>query len=197
MGAFFTPGYYFVHPVQMLAIWNGGIAIQGGFAGGVIFGVYYCRKEPISFWEMVALLAPAIVLGQAMGRIACLLNGGAFGSPTHRGFGLVYRPGTGAYAAFGDQPLWPAEVWEGQADLIIFAIVFAISRIRMPAGMLYLMYGVLYNSVRFGLEFLRGDSPRYLFGWTAAQWTRVPVVAVCIALMIWLAGKRRFFTHST
>ena len=134
MGAFFTPGYYFVHPVQMLAIWNGGLAIQGGLVGGVVFGIYYCRKEQISFWEMADPLAPAIILGQAIGRIACFLNGGAFGSPTHRGFGVVYPPGTGAYTIFGNQPLWLAEVWEGQADLIIFAVVFAMSRIRISAG---------------------------------------------------------------
>ncbi len=46
---FFTPPYYFAHPVQMLTIWNGGLAIQGGLVGGVVFGIYYVPKSRFRF----------------------------------------------------------------------------------------------------------------------------------------------------
>ena len=116
---FFEPGFYFTHPAEIIAIWHGGLSIQGGIIGGILAGIWYCRRHRLPFWELADLLAPAIILGQGIGRIACLLNGDAFGTPTSSGFGLVYPPGTDAYATFGSQPLWPAEVWEGQLDFII------------------------------------------------------------------------------
>lgn len=187
---FFTPAFYFVHPDQILAIWNGGLSIQGGIVGGLLFGIWYSRKHQLNFWRVADLLAPAVILGQAVGRIACLLNGDAFGSPTGRGFGLIYPPGTGAYATFGSQPLWPAEIWEGQMDLVIFAIIFSLSRKKMPQGVLFLIYNILYAVGRLALEYLRGDSPRY-FGWTAAQWTSMVVIVVAVILILWLCAKKR------
>ena len=114
---FFTPKYYFAHPAQMIAIWNGGLSIQGGIVGGLIVGIWYCRRHGLPFWQVADFLAPSIILGQGIGRIACLLNGDAFGTPTKGHFGLVYPPGTLAYATYGSQPLWPAEVWEGRMQL--------------------------------------------------------------------------------
>lgn len=181
---FFTPAYYFSHPDQILAVWNGGLSIQGGIIGGLLVAIWYCYRHKLEFWRVADLLAPSVILGQAVGRIACLLNGDAFGSPTGKGFGLVYPPGTDAYATFGSQPLWPAEVFEGEMDLVIFAIVFALSRKKMTQGVLFLLYNILYAIGRIGLEYLRGDSPRYL-GWTAAQWTGIVVIVVSTALILW------------
>ncbi|WP_083511573.1 prolipoprotein diacylglyceryl transferase [Alicyclobacillus acidiphilus] len=188
---FFEPSYYLAHPVEIIAIWQGGLSIQGGIIGGILAGIWYSRRHHLPFWELADTLAPAIILGQGIGRIACLLNGDAFGSPTGASFGLVYPPGTLAYQTYGNQPLWPAEVWESQADMVIFAVLFALSRRRMPKGTLFLTYNVLYAAVRFGLEFLRGDSPRYLFDWTAAQWTSVAVIIMCGLLMFWLVSGQR------
>ena len=102
---------------------------------------------------------------------------------------MIYPLGTDAYATFGSQPLWPAEVFEGEMDLVIFAIIFALSRKKMSPGVLFLLYNILYAIGRIGLEYLRGDSPRYL-GWTAAQWTGIVVIVVSIALILW-----RIFRH--
>lgn len=182
---FFEPAYYFAHPLEMVAIWQGGLAIQGGIVGGLVIGIWYCWRHQLPFWQVADLLAPSIILGQAIGRVACLLNGDAFGAPTGQGFGLVYPPGTMAYQSYGNQPLWPAEVWESQADMIIFAVLFAISRKRLPTGVLFLLYNLLYSVARFGLEFLRGDSPRYGLGWTAAQWTSAVVIMISVVLIFW------------
>jgi len=63
----------------------------------------YTRIQRISFWEFADIAAPAIILGQSVGRIACFLNGDAFGSPTGSNFGIVYPPGTIAYEKYGSQ----------------------------------------------------------------------------------------------
>ncbi|MBX6353546.1 MAG: prolipoprotein diacylglyceryl transferase [Thermoflavifilum sp.] len=182
---FFDWAYYRANPAEIPAIWHGGLSIQGGVVGAALVAIWYIRKHRIDFWSFADVVAPALLLGQSIGRDANLMNGDAFGDPTHGDFGLLYPPGTLARQTFGDQPLWPAEVWEGQADVILFALLLILKQRRWPKGTLFLYYLVSYNLVRFFLEMLRGDSPRFLFHWDAAQWTSAPLVVLGVILLIW------------
>jgi len=190
---FFQWPHYSKHPEEIVAIWNGGISIQGALIGGFLALIVYARRHRLSFWAFADLLAPAIVLGQSIGRIGCFLNGDAFGSPTGLGFGMVYREGTAAYEEYGAQPLWPAELFESQWDLIVFVLLLLARRRKWPTGLLFLAYNVLYSIGRFNLEFLRGDSPRYAFQWTAGQWTSFVVmsIGVCLAAYFVFFGRNR------
>ncbi|MEK5357961.1 prolipoprotein diacylglyceryl transferase [Paenibacillus sp. FSL L8-0709] len=188
---FFQWDYYSDHLSDIVAIWKGGISIQGALIGGFITAAVYARVHQISFWELADTLAPAIILGQAIGRIACFLNGDAFGSPTNAGFGIVYPVGTLAYDQYGAVPLWPAEVWEGQWDFMVFAILISMKNRKLPRGILFLSYNVLYAAGRFSLEYLRGDSPRYALNWTAGQWTSVSVISIALVLMVFFIRKHR------
>ncbi len=185
---FFDWQYYSQHPGQIIAIWNGGLSIQGGIAGALITAWIYVRRKKLRFWELADLCAPGILLGQSIGRDANLMNGDAFGSPTGGHFGLLYPVGTLANATYGNQPLWPAEVWEGQGDVILFALLLIIKQRRWPLGWIFLFSQILYNIERFLMEMLRGDSPRFLFHWDAAQWTAVPVVLLSLILLPVLAN---------
>jgi phosphatidylglycerol:prolipoprotein diacylglycerol transferase len=180
---FFQWAYYSQNLSEILAIWHGGLSIQGGLIGGFLTGAIYTWYHKLNFWEFADVMAPAIVFGQAIGRIACLLNGDAYGTPTGSNFGLVYPEGTMAFNAYGSQPLWPAEVWEGQWDFIVFGLLLAMKNRSWPRGFIFLAYNVLYSVGRFALEFLRGDTPRYLFDWTAAQWTSMSVIIVAVIIM--------------
>jgi phosphatidylglycerol---prolipoprotein diacylglyceryl transferase len=181
---FFRWNYYSNHLTEILAIWNGGLSIQGAFAGGFIAALIYTKRYKLNFWSLADTIIPAVAFGQGIGRVACLLNGDAFGSPTNSGFGLVYPPGTAAYETYGSQPLWPAEVWEGQWDLVIFGLLLILKNRKWPPGFLFLTYYILYSLGRFLLEFLRGDSPRYLWDFTAAQWTSVAIITVCMIFIV-------------
>lgn len=186
----FEWGYYSQHPSEILAIWHGGLSIQGGIVGALIVGIWYVRKNRLPFWKMADIAAPGLVLGQSIGRDANLMNGDAFGDPTGGNFGILYPEGTIARATFGDQPLWPAEVWEGQMDVIIFAIVFILMSRKMRSGYIFLLYNILYSAGRFLLEMLRGDTPRYLFGWTTAQWTAIGVIVITLIAWAYLYLKK-------
>jgi phosphatidylglycerol---prolipoprotein diacylglyceryl transferase len=188
---FFDWPYYAKNPSEIPAIWNGGLSIQGGITGAFIVGLWYIWKHRLHFWDFADVFAPGILLGQSIGRDANFMNGDAFGDPTHLGFGILYPASTLARQTFGDEPLWPAEVWEGQADVILFAILLILKQRRFPSGFYFLYYVVAYNLVRFFLEMLRGDSPRYLFHWDAAQWTSAPLVLIGICLIVWRFIRNR------
>ena len=107
---FYDWGYYSENLIQAILIWKGGLSIQGAIVGAVLAGMVFSRVKKINFWRLADIAAPGLIFGQAIGRIACFLNGDAFGSPTGSDFGIVYPPGTYAYEVFGNQPLWPAEI---------------------------------------------------------------------------------------
>lgn len=186
----FSFAQYRDNPLEIFMIWRGGLSIQGAIAGGLLVALWFARRRQIPVWPMLDTLAPAVILAQGMGRLtACVLNGDAYGRPTGTGFGLVYPPGTPAYAAFGSQPLWPAEVMEGVWDLVVFAILVRILGSRHRPGTVVLWYAVLYSLGRFSLEFLRGDS-LMVGGLKAAQITSLIIAAAAGVALAWRRRER-------
>lgn len=182
---FFDWAYYSHHLSEIFYVWQGGMAIQGGIVFGVGAGIIYAKRHKIDILALADIVAPAIILGQAIGRCANLLNGDAFGAPTGSNFGIIYPETTLAYHTYGAQPLWPAEVWEGQIDFVIFALLLifrAFPHAKVQAFSLYIM---LYSLARFGLEFLRGDYATPVFlSFTSAQTTSL--VAFILALIFFI-----------
>lgn len=182
---FFDWAYYSHHLSEIFYVWQGGMAIQGGIVFGVGAGIIYARRHKIDILALADIVAPAIILGQAIGRCANLLNGDAFGAPTGSNFGIIYPETTLAYHTYGVQPLWPAEVWEGQIDFVIFALLLIFRAFPHAKGQAFSLYIMLYSLARFGLEFLRGDYANPVFlSFTSAQTTSL--VAFILALIFFI-----------
>jgi len=94
---FFDWSYYSHHLLEIPFVWQGGMAIQGGVVLGAIVGILYTKKHHIDTWEFADIIAPAVLLGQAIGRSANLLNGDAFGQPTGGSYGILYPATTLAH----------------------------------------------------------------------------------------------------
>lgn len=182
---FFDWAYYSHHLSEIFYVWQGGMAIQGGIVFGVGAGIIYARRHKIDILALADIVAPAIILGQAIGRCANLLNGDAFGAPTGSNFGIIYPETTLAYHTYGAQPLWPAEVWEGQIDFVIFALLLIFRAFPHAKGQAFSLYIMLYSLARFGLEFLRGDyATPVSLSFTSAQTTSL--VAFILALIFFI-----------
>lgn len=182
---FFDWAYYSHHLSEIFYVWQGGMAIQGGIVFGVGAGIIYARHHKIDILALADIVAPAIILGQAIGRCANLLNGDAFGAPTGSNFGIIYPETTLAYHTYGAQPLWPAEVWEGQIDFVIFALLLIFRAFPHAKSQAFSLYIMLYSLARFGLEFLRGDYANPVFlSFTSAQTTSL--VAFILALIFFI-----------
>ena len=185
---FFDWNYYQHHLDELLNVWQGGMAVQGGVLLGVIAGMIYARSKKLDVIHLADVLAPAIVLGQALGRCANLLNGDAFGAPTGSDFGLLYPSTTLAFRTYGAQPLWPAEVWECQLDIVIFALLLIFRSTDYVKGQCLALYVMLYSTARFVLEFFRGDYTTPVLGvLKSAQLTAA--IAFTIALIAFVALK--------
>lgn len=168
------------------------MAIQGGIFLGCLTGVWYCRHHKLDTVHLLDVLAPAIILGQALGRCANLLNGDAFGAPTGSSFGIIYPAATLAAHTYGNQPLWPAEIWEGQLDIVIFALLLIFRSTQHAKGQCFALYIMLYSLARFGLEFLRGDyAEKVFFFMTSAQTTSFIAFSIAIITFIYLGLRQK------
>jgi phosphatidylglycerol:prolipoprotein diacylglycerol transferase len=187
---FFDWDYYGNHLLEIPFVWQGGMAIQGGVILGAIVGYIYTKRHNIDTWAFADIVAaPAVIMGQAIGRMANLMNGDAFGHPTGGNFGILYPSTTLAHSVYGNQPLWPAEIWEGQIDIVIFVILLVFRTTDHKKGQVFIMYAVLYSLSRFFLEFLRGDYTTLAFGLKSAQLTSLAVIIVGVLLFIWCGLK--------
>lgn len=182
---FFDWHYYGNHLLEIPFVWQGGMAIQGGVVFGTLAGYWYLRKHNIDFWAFADIFAPALILAQSVGRMANLFNGDAFGHPTGGNFGILYPESTLAYRTYGNQPLWPAEIWEGQIDILIFVILLLFSSFKHAKGQVFVLYAILYSAARFCLEFLRGDYVNLTMGLKSAQMTSLIIMIVGICLFIY------------
>lgn len=182
---FFDWQYYGNHLLEIPFVWQGGMAIQGGVILGTLAGYWYLRKHNIDFWAFADIFAPALILAQSVGRMANLFNGDAFGHPTGGNFGILYPESTLAYHTYGNQPLWPAEIWEGQIDILIFVALILFSSFKHAKGQVFVLYAILYSAARFCLEFLRGDYVNLTMGLKSAQMTSLIVMIVGICLFIY------------
>ena len=138
--------YYHNHLLEIPYIWQGGMAIQGGIIFACIAAYFYLKKHQIPVLPFADTVTPGIILGQAIGRIANFMNGDAFGHPTGQDFGLLYPDTTLAYHTYGAQPLWPAEVWECQGDLLILFCFSGMDVKHGQKGLLLPLYHALFSS---------------------------------------------------
>lgn len=187
----FSWGDYSAHPLQDLMFWQGGLSIQGAVVANVLLAGWYFRRKRLSFWRFADIGAPALVLGQAIGRIGCFFNGDAYGRPTDAWYGVVYQPGTPAYAAWGTVPLVPAELLEAGADMVILAVLLRMFSRRQFDGNIALTYFVLYSLARFALEFLRTDS-LMIGGLKAAQVTALATAVIAAGGWLWRMSEKRW-----
>jgi phosphatidylglycerol:prolipoprotein diacylglycerol transferase len=153
-------GYYLKEPLEMVMLQRGGLSWFGGLIAGVISGVAYLKKKHLAVYKILDLLAPFVALGQAIGRIGCLLNGCCFGKAAYK-FGFYFK----AREAF----LIPTQIYSSLLLLLIFIILRFLQDKPHKRGEIFLAYLFLYSLKRFFIEFWRADNPVIFFGLTLFQ----------------------------
>lgn len=155
-----TTKYYLTHPLQILMIWNGGLGIPGAVIGGALALWIYCRATKQKFLEWADIIAPGLLIGQAIGRWGNFINQELYGSPSNLPWAITidprYRlPGFETVAKY--HPLF---LYESVLNLLAAGILLYVGRkykSKLYRGDIFLLYLVLYPVIRFALEYLRLD----------------------------------------
>jgi len=156
--------FYSAHPAEIfsLSTLEAGGVFYGGFIAAAVFGVWYIRSYKLPFWRMFDVYAPAIVLGQCIGRLGCFSAGCGFGVPSHSFWAITYTSKF-AHETTGvplGVPLFPWPLVASATLLCIYGILIWRFKHKSRDGEIFLLYMVLYGVDRFFLEFLRGDNIR-------------------------------------
>ncbi len=147
------PDGYFSHPLEILAVWQGGLVFYGGLIGAGLTAYFWLRRHRQPVWAIADCLAPGLALGQMFGRIGCFLNGCCYGR-VDAAHGIVFP-------AIGDgQPHLPTQLYEAGFTLALALFLVWFKKRRHYAGQVFWAYVALYATGRFFLEFLRGDAER-------------------------------------
>jgi len=176
--------YYLRNPLMILAFQEGGLAIIGAIGGGLITLLIYSRFHPLPIREFVDAAAVGVILGQAIGRVGCMINGDVVGTPTNLPWGVAYTHPNSLTPELG-VPLHPAAGYELIWDLLVFGMLWPIRKRKMADGTVFFLYAALYSLGRFVITFFRVDQAVWL-GLTQAQVLSLVILVVVTPLVAYL-----------
>ena len=171
-------GYYIQNPGQIFGA--SGLTIYGAVLGAALGIWIYSKLSNFRFGYFADLVAPAIILAQAVGRVGCTINGCCYGIETSLPWGVVYTH-PGSYAPLG-VAIHPTQPYEIIFCLLVFAVLLKLRGRFKPDGSLFLIYLSLYSLWRVGIDFLRDGTP-FLFGLHQAQVVAIIVLAIAIPIL--------------
>jgi phosphatidylglycerol:prolipoprotein diacylglycerol transferase len=182
---------YFSHPSDLFSfatIQSAG-DFYGGFIGAILASFLFFSKHPdIPRWRFADIAAPAIALGQAIGRIGCFMAGDDYGRSTNAPWAVIFHDPDAAEiggAPLGI-PLHPVQIYESLVCFGIFLFLVWLARRKKFHGEVILAYSVLYAVARFILEYFRGDADRgFAFNGllSTSQFIAILIVLISIPLI--------------
>jgi len=147
--------YYKNHPLDVLKIWQGGLVFSGGLLAVALVMSWYLRRHHLPFWKMGDLWAPALALGQGLGRIGCFMAGCCYGKPTDLWWAVVFKhPNSLAPLNIS---LHPTQLYHALSGFIIFGVLLFVYAKRKFHGQVFLWYLILHSTARLLIERFRGD----------------------------------------
>ena len=191
--------FYLKNPLEIIAVWHGGLAIHGAIIGGVLTLLIYSWRKKQSFWSWVDLLAVVLPLGQAIGRFGNYFNQELFGLPTDLPWGipiaLENRPAQYLSATY----FHPTFLYESGLNLVNFFILLFLFYSLKPKtynlknGFIFFIYLINYSIIRILMEFLRTDPAPLVYG------LRLPVavsLVIIIASLFFVIARKRSLAYA-
>ncbi len=185
---------YQEHPLEVFALWQGGMSFHGGFLGTVLAMILFARVRKIPTWSLIDVIAPSVTFGLLLGRFANFVNGELFGRVSDVPWAIIFPGG-------GPEPRHPSQLYEAGLEGIGLFVVLRIlthryHKLQTP-GFVAGAFATGYGVARTFVEFFR--EPDIQIGYLAGGLTMgmllsIPMIFAGIALMVW-ASRRKPATH--
>ena len=189
---FYNFSYFISNPLEIFAVWRGGMSFHGGFLGSVISMYLFCQKNKIDFLKLSDLLAISSPIGLFFGRIANFINMELYGRVTDSNFGVIFPN-------IDNRPRHPSQLYEAFMEgLLIFIILFLLkkySSIAKIRGVLAALFVILYGFARMFCEYFREPDSHigFLFNSniTMGQILSLPIVIIGFMLLWYFCRFKR------
>lgn len=183
---FYKPGYYFDHPLEIFAVWQGGMAFHGGFLGVLVALWLFGERRGRSWLAVTDFIAPLVPLGLASGRLGNFINGELWGRPTDVPWAMIFPQ-------VDPLPRHPSQLYQFALEgVTLFLVLWWFSSRSRPLGAVSGLFLAGYGIFRFLAEF--GREPDNFLGLLAlglsmGQWLSLPMI-LAGAAMLWWAYRR-------
>ena len=168
---------YWRNPLEILAVWDGGMSFHGGLVGILVACAIMARRRHLSFLTLADLGAVGAPIGFFFGRITNFVNGELWGRETAVPWAVVF-PGAGPLGRH------PSQLYEAVLEgLVLFTVLVVLARRRRPEGMIFGIFLLLYGVFRFSVEFVRQPDPQ--LGFIAAWFTMGQLLSIPLVIIGW------------
>ena len=183
---FYKPAYYAANPLEILQVWQGGMAFHGGLLGVIVAMVLFCRNRGLSTWTLFDLVAACVPFGLFFGRIANFINAELYGRPSEIYWSMVFPTDP-------DQlPRHPSQLYEALLEgLALFVILRILTHkqllLRRP-GIVSGAFIALYGITRIIAEFFRMPDAHLGFlvgGTTMGMLLSIPMIVIGAVTILW------------
>lgn len=182
---FYNFAFFLQNPLEMFAVWRGGMSFHGGFLGVATAAYLFARKygyHPLALGDLLAVVSP---VGLFFGRIANFINGELFGRVTDVPWAIVFPRG-------GPDPRHPSQLYEAALEgivlFVVLSLLFRVEAIRNRPGILTGTFVAGYAVARMSVELVREPDVHigvFALGSTIGQWLSLPMLLVGLALVAW------------
>lgn len=150
---FYNFSYYWEHPLEIAATWQGGMSFHGGLLGMVIGAIWFCRKKGLNFLETADIYCVTFPIGLGLGRMGNFINGELFGRVSDVPWAMVFPDG-------GPAARHPSQLYEFLLEgVVLFVILWTVKNRRPPVGVMLGYCWVFYGLFRCFVEFFRQPDP--------------------------------------
>lgn len=186
---FYQPTHFMQHPLEIAAIWQGGMSFHGGFLGVLVAMWFFANKYKMTWLKIMDFVAPLVPIGLGAGRMGNFINGELWGRPTNSNFGMIF-PQVDLVARH------PSQLYEFALEgIVLFLILWTYSAKPRATGAISALFLIGYGSFRFLVEFTRQPDD-YLgllqLGMSMGQWLSLPMVLAGIALYFYTQRNKAF-----
>lgn len=185
---FYKPLYYLANPLEIFAVWQGGMSFHGGLLGVVVAMVWFARSRQRPFLQVMDFVAPCVPTGLAAGRAGNFINGELWGrlADPSLPWAMVFR---GA----GELPRHPSQVYQFLLEgMLLFVLIWLYARTERKPGQVAAAFVFGYGVFRFIAEYFREPDAHLgllALGMSMGQWLCVPMVVVGALVWHW-AGRQ-------
>lgn len=150
----YEPERYLKEPLQIFAIWNGGLVYYGALIGGFITGTWYVLQKGLPFWKLADIVSPPLSFGYGIVRLGCFMNGCCYGRPTDSWVGVIFPFIEGA-PHLDDIARYPTQIFSSVFGFLLFGLLLYLWKRRKFDGQVFLVFLILYAIGRSIVEYYR------------------------------------------
>ena len=151
---FYNPFFYLQSPLEIFALWHGGLSFHGGMVGAVLACYLFCKKKKIEFYDLADIVVIPVALALALGRIGNFMNGELYGRITNLKLCIDYSKNK-FIENIPEGCRHPSQLYESFKNLLIFVILWSIKDKKLPKGFMFWSFVALYGLFRTIIEFFR------------------------------------------